>query len=543
LVKRNYSKMRLELLAIIFFLFLGLNQISAQQTNLPLGQNFNRIFDKEISNHIDHSSFKPLIITSTNLNFDSILDIEFSADNNLLKHAFFNNHFILIKGDGYKIVGSPLLNLSLGYEQEDELNTFTNTRGFIIDGHIGSKVSFHTSFVENQSIFPNYIDSMIRTPTNDYVIPGQGRGRSYKESGFDYAKSSGYLSFQASKNFTLQFGHGKHFIGHGYRSLLLSDNAFNYPFLRLQTSFGKFRYTNLYAEFQDMKNYLSAENSYDYMGYAKKYMSSHYLSYQLNEKFNIGIYETIVWKSNHSLGANGFDINYLNPIIFFRPVEYSINSPDNAIIGLDLKYNLTSNSNLYAQVILDEFTLKQIKANNGYWANKYGYQIGYKYYDFLSISNLTLQLERNHVRPYTYSHWNNANYGHYNEELAHPLGANFSENILMLHYRQGRLEMQFKYLDITYGADYLGDTISYGNNVYSDYNNRSSDFGIDMFNGNKTNIDYMQLNFGYIINPSTNLKIDFSLVSRSLSSDVHEYNTLFYSIALKSDLFNHYYDF
>jgi hypothetical protein len=242
--------MRLELLAIIFFSFLGLNQISAQQTNLPLGQNFNRIFDKEISNHIDHSSFKPLIITSTNLNFDSILDIEYSADNNLLKHAFFNNHFILIKGDGYKIVGSPLLNLSLGYEQEDELNTFTNTRGFIIDGHIGSKVSFHTSFVENQSIFPNYIDSMIRTPTNDYVIPGQGRGRSYKESGFDYAKSSGYLSFQASKNFTLQFGHGKHFIGHGYRSLLLSDNAFNYPFLRLQTSFGKFRYTNLYAEFQ-----------------------------------------------------------------------------------------------------------------------------------------------------------------------------------------------------------------------------------------------------------------------------------------------------
>ena len=101
--------MRLELLVIIFFLFLGLNQISAQQTNLPLGQSFNRIFDQEISNHIDHSSFKPLIITSTNLNYDSILDREFSADNNLLKHTFFNNHFILIKGDGYKIVRIPII--------------------------------------------------------------------------------------------------------------------------------------------------------------------------------------------------------------------------------------------------------------------------------------------------------------------------------------------------------------------------------------------------------------------------------------------------
>ena len=103
--------------------------------------------------------------------------------------------------------------------------------------------------------------------------------------------------------------------------------------------------------------------------------------------------------------------------------------------------------------------------------------------------------------------------------------------------------MQFKYLDITYGADYIVDTISYGNNIYSDYSTRSSDFGIDMFNGNKTNIDYMQLNLAYIINPSTNLKIDFSLVSRHLSSEVHNYNTLFYSISLKSDLFNHYYDF
>ena len=103
--------------------------------------------------------------------------------------------------------------------------------------------------------------------------------------------------------------------------------------------------------------------------------------------------------------------------------------------------------------------------------------------------------------------------------------------------------MQVKYLNIIYGSDYIGDTISYGNNIYADYNNRSSDFGVEMYNGNKTNVDYTQINIGYILNPSTNLKIDFSLVSRKLSSEAHNYNTLFYSISLKSDLFNHYYDF
>ena len=36
-----------------------------------------------------------------------------------------------------------------------------------------------------------------------------------------------------------------------------------------------------------------------------------------------------VLESCRNLNKNGFDINYLNPIIFFRPVEYSLNSPNN----------------------------------------------------------------------------------------------------------------------------------------------------------------------------------------------------------------------
>ena len=233
----------------------------------------------------------------------------------------------------------------------------------------------------------------------------------------------------------------------------------------------------------------------------------------------------------------------MNPIIFFRPVEFSINSPDNAILGLNYKYLTSINSQVYGQVVFDEFTLNQLKSNNGYWANKYGYQLGLKYFDLFKVKNLSVQIEHNLVRPYTYSHWNSSNYGHYNEELAHPIGANFSENIFMLNYRLNRVNIKFKYLNITYGADYLNDTISYGNNIYSDYNDRSSDFGVDMFNGNETNIDYYQINLSYILNPSTNSIIDFSLVNRMLSNEISSYNTLFYSISLKSDLFNYYYDF
>ena len=291
-----------------------------------------------------------------------------------------------------------------------------------------------------------------------------------------------------------------------------------------------------------MKNYLSSENDYDYMGYAKKYMSAHYLSYNLNDKFSIGMYEAIVWKTNRNLGSNGFDINYLNPVIFLRPVEYSINSPDNVLIGLNFRYNSTSKSNLYSQIVLDEFTINEMRENNGYWANKYGYQLGYKCL-ILNLPNLTFHVERNYVRPYTYSHWNESNYGHYNEELAHPLGSNFSENILILSYRKNRVIAQIKYLDITTGSDYLNDTISYGGDIYADYNNRPSNYVLEMYNGNETEIDFFQLNLGYILNPTTNLKLEFSLTHRNQISQQYDQKTNFYSMSLVSDLFNYYYDF
>ena len=117
------------------------------------------------------------------------------------------------------------------------------------------------------------------------------------------------------------------------------------------------------------------------------------------------------------------------------------------------------------------------------------------------------------------------------------------ENILILSYRKNRIIAQIKYLDITTGSDYLNDTISYGGNIYADYNNSSSNYGIEMYNGNETEIDFFQLNLGYILNPTTNLKLEFSLTHRNQISQQYDQKTNFYSMSLVSDLFNYYYDF
>ena len=543
-----YAEIKIKIMRFFsfffFFSFIIFN-LNAQHTNLILGNSFSAKFNKIIYNDESnyHTSFRPIIKSDLNIDIDSIIESQVKTEySNWYLRKIFSEHLIILKGKDYSVTASPIINLSKGKEVKETKNTFTNTRGFIIEGDLGKKISFFSYFAENQSVFPNYLDEFIR---KNKVVPGQGYARSFKETGFDYAMSSGYVSYRANKIFALQFGHGKHFIGDGYRSLLLSDNTFNYPYLRIQTSFWKVQYTNLYTELQDINYFADNEiNNYDVMGYAKKYMSSHYLSINATKKLSISLFESVIWRMNHAPGVNGFDVNYLNPIVMLRPVEYSVGSSGNVLVGLNLKYKLPFSSYFYGQLMLDEFTLEQIKSNNGYWANKFAYQLGYKIFNAFSIDNLSLQAEYNQARPYTYSHFNTLqNYAHYNQPLAHPLGANFSELLFLLNYRWKKFEIDGKIIFSKYGSDIIGDSASYGNNVYVSYNDRSSNFGVLMHQGNLTTVSFKNINISYIVNPKTNLKINLGVTLRDFKNDDGEQQSQFINFGIKSDLFNHYYDF
>ena len=535
----------MRLFSFFFFFSFIIFNLNAQHSNLLLGNsyssNFNQLIYAEESDL--HTSFKPIIKSDLNFDVDSILELQDKSDySNWYLRKIFSEHLIILKGKDYFVSASPIINLTSGKEFIQEVNTFTNTRGFVIEGDLGKKISFFSSFAENQSIFPDYLDAQIR---KNLVVPGQGYARYFKETGFDYAMSSGYVSYRPSKMFAVQFGHGKHFIGDGYRSLLLSDNTFNYPYLRIQTTFWKVQYTNLYTELQDI-NYFTDNGivNYDVMGYAKKYMSSHYLSINATKKLNISLFESVIWRMNHAPGSSGFDVNYLNPIVMLRPVEFSVGSSGNVLVGLNLKYKLPFSSYLYGQLMLDEFTLEQIKSNNGYWANKFAYQLGYKIFNAFSIDNLTLQTEYNQARPYTYSHFNTQqNYAHYNQPLAHPLGANFSEFLLLINYKWRNFVIDGKIISSKYGGDIKGDPFSYGSNVYANYSDRPADFGIDMYQGNLTTVNIKIFNISYIVNPKTNLKINLGVTLRDFKNEDEELQTQFINFGIMSDLFNHYYDF
>ena len=198
----------------------------------------------------------------------------------------FFDHLIHIKSKTgkYEFKVDPLLNIELGkaeYDTTKSQRISTNTRGFIASGSIGKNFYFETLFSENQSKFPIYISNF---NNQTKIVPGQGRYKVFKITGYDYAFSSGFISYQPIKKLNIQVGHGKQKIGNGYRSLLLSDNAFNYPYIRITSEWlkGKLQYTNIYAVLMNLTTGGAITPKNTEPLFQKKAVSFQYLSYNIN---------------------------------------------------------------------------------------------------------------------------------------------------------------------------------------------------------------------------------------------------------------------
>jgi hypothetical protein len=226
----------------------------------------------------------------------------------------------------------------------------------------------------------------------------------------------------------------------------------------------------------------------------KKYAAMHHLDVGVTKWLNIGLFEGIIFgRKDH------FEFSYLNPIIFYRSIELQNGSFDNSVIGLDAKANVAHRFQFYGQLLIDEFRLSEIKAGNGWWGNKYAVQVGGKYIDAFSIKNLDLQLEYNVVRPFTYSHSDSvANYTHYNQPLAHPLMANFSEVIAIARYQPApKWLVKGEIMAYKQGRD--SGSQSYGSNIFliNQPPYRIGDYGYYVGSGWQTNVVYASLLVSY----------------------------------------------
>ena len=452
----------------------------------------------------------------------------------LIGRKLLSEHLLQVQDKDVHLYVDPLLEFAGGKDRAYDRDLIVNTRGVRINGSVGKRFGFNATFYENVGRFPRYLDSVVNISR---VVPGQGRVKSLGDGAFDYAFTTGTIHYQLNRHFTFEFGQDRNFIGDGYRSLLLSDNAFHYPYLKIITDIWKIRYVNLFTELRELNR-----PSNDSDPFIKKYASMHYFDINIGKRATLGIYEAVIWHSDSIDGARGFDIAYMNPFIFFRPVEFSIGSPDNVLMGINFKYKLSSNHQLYGQLMLDEFLLKNVRAGNGWWANKQGIQAGFKSFDLFGLKGLYVQGELNYVRPYTYQHLDRwGTYTHYRSALAHPLGANFTEYVGIARYTHRRFQMDMKITSAEVGLDTAG--LNFGQNIFISYNSYVNEYGNKVGQGLNTRINWTEITFSYLVNPMYRMNIFAYAGRRSFANARVKDSTWIVQAGLRTSLFNRYYDF
>jgi hypothetical protein len=472
--------------------------------------------------------FNAQYLAKDNWMFSPLGDSLNQSQRPFLKYLYRNQTDIYsVQAKDFSFRLNPVLLLQAGKDGGDNSRDglrSVNTRGVAFEGLIDQRLGFYGFLTDNQEAVPGWVYQRTLRDSNpgSPVAPHEGYTKLFKDKAdqYDFFTARGGITYAATKHINVQFAHDRNFIGNGYRSLILSDYSAPYFFLKLNTRVWKFNYQNIFAELNARRSISGLDSLFP-----KKYLALHHLSLDVTNNFNIGVFESEVSGGR----GRGLELQYLNPIIFYRAIEQNVGSTDNALLGLDFKWNIKHRAQLYGQLVLDEFKLSEITGGKGWWANKQAIQLGGKYLDVAGISNLDLQLEFNYIRPFTYQHENEyTNYQHYQQPLAHPMGANLSEVLGVLSYQPlPRLNLVAKIFYTVQGVDSLRSTATafnnYGSNVLLSYNTRVPGNGIDTDHGHRTGQGdknrLLHFDFTATYQPKLNLFVDATLIARNQKLD------------------------
>jgi len=461
-----------------------------------------------------------------------------TKDRKWVGRKVFQEHFFEIKGKDYYITIDPIMDFSMGRNLRDTatVNYFQNTRGFEVRGDILGNISFFSNFRENQQRFVDYQSDYIAAhgeyyPTpSGYVqqngsVPGAARTKPFKVDGYDFAFVTGAITYRPIKQIGLSLGNNMHFVGSGYRSILLSDHAANAPYFRVSYAINK----KLSGEviYSQHLNLLRTEiQTVDTeRQYEKKGFTVHYFTYKPINVISISVFESTVWDRGDSLELRRVHGMYYNPVpIVNSTVLGTKGNRTNSMLGLNLLATLPLNFHLYGQLAIDDFT----KIDPAY-------QFGFRWSQPFNVRDLFIQGEYNVVPSGFYGHPNSRlNFIHNNLPLVHPFGSGFSEIVGRISYEWKRIALSSK--TNLYSTTHDPITNQYGDQLYVIPVASSG-------NVEKGRIIIQQIDLMYRFNRMNNMQI-FATVLYRTSRFPNQVNDTFYvGFGLRTQLSNHYYDF
>lgn len=404
-----------------------------------------------------------------------------------------NNIFIELLGDLYYVN-------SINPDVDDNAQIFDgglNFRGTVFE-HLGYNFSFLKGGATGDSILIESAFPEIKT-TFKYVED--------IENITNYDFTNGYLKyyFEPSDEMGISFQIGREQLkyGVGYSSrLALSGDAPNLDFLKFQFQYGIINFSSIFG------STVGDFNSDRELRYTK-YFAANRLKLGFKDLFDFGIGETVI-------SSRGIELGYLNPLIFYKFAEMSLQDRDNGTIFTDIQTHFLKDLELQGTFFMDEDILGNL-SNLNKASNKTAYQLGFFYYEPVGLSNLSLIFEYTKIRPYVYSHYDIENtYTAFGAIMGHPIGPNADQLFFNIKYNVNeKLSLNLEFAKIRKGFNIYDSTgallRNVGGNVNQPYRDGVDDDEAYFLDGVRINRYLVGLNVRY--EPLRNYVFNFNYTS------------------------------
>ncbi|RCH54170.1 gliding motility protein RemB [Mucilaginibacter hurinus] len=515
---------------ILFSVQKGQSQSVPMQYQYQFYQKFNaEVYSIE---NTAHTASKPFLMDEKlTAKYDSLMTgAPYRSEDSWLYRKIFNEHLFDVRKAEYTFYADPIVDLQLGRDISGNKTTWLNARGFQLGGTIGDKFSFYSSGFENQGRFAKYYD--------DYVnqlrfVQGQAYDRKHGRTNTkDWSYVTAIISYSPIKQLNFTLGQDKLFIGDGYRSLLLSDYAANYPFFKTTLTLGPVQYTAVWANMQD-----SNVQQFDVFGNnRRKWTAVHYFDWNITNRLALGFYNAYTAPEADNTGKRrGFDANFINPLFFASSIGPS-SQPGNSIAGFTGRYKFVDKHAVYGQVLLDK-----AKAVGGETKTTTGWQAGVRGADLLGVRSLNYLVEYNKAEPNMYTGAERlSNFTQFGEPLAHPLGNDFNELLGILNYSAGRFDFQGQLMYAKYNLSAFinkdGDLVR---TVRPFINSGRDNYNTTL----NASMHYAHGTISFLVNPRTNLRVEIGGLYRREKSNIYTTTTTLLTFGIRSSFRNLYQDF
>lgn len=511
--------------------YLAATFASAQQNDVPLNRDIYQDIDRNGTRpgSTMHTGLRPIIESRADLTNVMGYRRDSVPQYYWITEKLFKEHLVKITEGDFKLTVDAAFQFEVGKEFRE--NTYFsdaflmghNGRGFHLMADLGPTVSFQSDFYENQASLTGYLYDFAQ---KHGVVPGQGRIKNFNDRGLDFAWATGNVSWSPKPWINAQIGQGRHFVGNGYRSVLLSDNARPYPFIKLSalTNNKRFQYSVIFAKLGMVgeQNRLPTGEAGESLFYWKRATFTH-LSLNLGP-VQLGFFEGTIWKTVDTSGVLPFNALQLNPVIGVNTAVNGFNGDNTTLPGVDIKVRIADKAMVYGQFAVADPA-----------KNRFAWQLGMQWFDLI-IPGLHALVEYDQASPFAYARPDAAmGWTHDNQPLASPLGTGYSEALAIVDWPVAR---QFHARTEVSFANWAWDSTG-GDNTGLNYLWPSDPRTAP---DDKVQRIFWDISASWRMNQMSNMQLTAGYSNRDLQPAPDLLNSGMFYVSFHTGLFNRYYD-